>query len=158
MKKRIGPPASQEAGFTLLEVLISMVIIVIGIAAVFGFVSVSDDVMQNAKHRERLDMVVTDVIETVHSDKENIAEYSGKELKSCSSLKTSQGKAKQLSHLKNWCNNLSSSVGDLKGADARGIKQFQKTDLGKSVTVVEIELTSKDGKNMIFAKRVFNAP
>ena len=158
MKKRMQSLASREAGFTLLEVMISMVIIVIGIAAVFGFVSVSDDVMQNAKHREQLDMMITDVIETVHSDQEHIAEYSGKELKSCSGLSTSQGKAKQLKHLKNWCNQLTSNVGDLKGADARGIKKFQKTDLGKTVTVIEIELTSKDGKNLIFAKRVFNAP
>ena len=131
MKKRMPSLASREAGFTLLEVMISMVIIVIGIAAVFGFVSVSDDVMQNAKHREQLDMIVTDVIETVHSDQEHIAEYSGKELKSCSGLSTSQGKAKQLKHLKNWCNQLTSNLGDLKEQMLAVLKNFKRRTLAR---------------------------
>ena len=61
-----------QDGFTLVEVMISVVITAIGITAVFGFIAASDEAIQKAQQRERLDMIVTDIIETVGGDKANI--------------------------------------------------------------------------------------
>ena len=65
---------SKSAGFTLIEVLVSLFIVTLGIAAVFGFIAVSDDMIENVKHSEDLDGVVTDIVETIHADKANIHE------------------------------------------------------------------------------------
>ena len=150
--------ALTENGFTLVEVMISVVITAIGITAVFGFIAASDEAIQKAQQRERLDMIVTDIIETVVADKTNITEYSGKNLSNCGSLTVSAGKALQLAHLKRWCSYLNAESGATKTDDVRRININQKVVGTKTVNVLTVELTSADGKNTIFAKRTFDAP
>jgi prepilin-type N-terminal cleavage/methylation domain-containing protein len=147
-----------EDGFTLVEVMISVVITAIGITAVFGFIAASDEAIQKAQQRERLDMIVTDIIETVVGDKENITEYSGKNLSACAGLTTSSGKAVQLAHLKRWCSYLDAESGVTKADDIRKINITQKVVGTRTVNILTVELTSADGKNTIFAKRTFDAP
>ena len=147
-----------EKGFTLIEVMISIFIVAIGIVAVFGFVSISDQAIQNAYQRERLNMVVTDVIETVHADEANLAQYSGKTLKACSGLTTAAGKEKQKKHLKRWCGHLTEKSGEVMATDIRKITSINKVIGGKSVNIVTVELTSEGGENLMFGKRVFYAP
>jgi prepilin-type N-terminal cleavage/methylation domain-containing protein len=150
--------ALTENGFTLVEVMISVVITAIGITAVFGFIAASDEAIQKAQHRDRLDMIVTDIIETVVGDKENIAEYTGKNLSACATLSTSAGKADQLAHLKRWCSYLNAESGETKTDDIRKINITQKIVGTRTVNILTVELTSADGKNTIFAKRTFDAP
>lgn len=151
----IWPNSSNETGFTLVEVLVSVAIMAISIGAVFGFVAVSDNVLQKAQQRERLDMIVTDIVETVQADKANIAQYAGKNLSACAGLTAS---AVQLVHLKRWCAYLNAESGEKQAGDTRQITVIQKTIGEKTVNVLTIELTSNDGKNTVFAKRVFDAP
>lgn len=149
---------SKSAGFTLIEVMVSMFIVTLGIVAVFGFIAVSDDMIQNVKHSEDLDGVVTDIVETIHADKANIQEYGAKNLVSCGSLTTSSGKDQQLAHMKRWCRQLAAEIGSAETGDTRKISVIQTKVDGKDVHILTVELTNKDGKNLAFAKRVFEAP
>mgnify|MGYP002038553077 CR=1 FL=1 len=67
-----------ETGFTLVEVLMSVVIMMIGFVAVFGLVTVSDRTLQKSRALSELNAIGNDVIESVVSDRENLAEYSWK--------------------------------------------------------------------------------
>jgi prepilin-type N-terminal cleavage/methylation domain-containing protein len=149
---------SKSAGFTLIEVLVSLFIVTLGIAAVFGFIAVSDDMIENVKHSEDLDGVVTDIVETIHADKANIQEYAAKNLDSCGSLTTSSGKDKQLAYLRRWCRQLGAESGNTEVGDTRKINVIQTKVDGKDVHILTVELTNKDGKNLAFAKRVFESP
>ena len=147
-----------ERGFTLIEVLVSIVIMMIGFVGVFGLVAVSDRTLQNSSDRAELNSLANDIIESVHSDQSNIAEYVNKKLGNCSSLSTSKGKTEQLERLKRWCERMKGEAGETRSKDIRVIRVTKKKVGTKEVNILTIELTSRDGKNTIFTKRVFNAP
>lgn len=156
------PHPLTDCGFTLVEVLVSVAIMAIGIAAVFGFVSISDDVLKKSQQREQLNMVATDIIEIVHSDQANIMEYVDKDLSisNCDGLVTSSGKQNQKTRLKRWCNHMNDFryFPEVTSNDIRRIRAIEKDLGGKKVLVLTVELTTSDGKTAIFAKRVFDAP
>ena len=147
-----------ERGFTLIEVLVSIVIMMIGFVGVVGLVAVSDRTLQNSSDRAELNSLANDIIESVHSDQSNIAEYVNKKLGNCSSLSTSKGKTEQLKRLKRWCERMKGEAGETRSKDIRVIRVTKKKVGTKEVNILTIELTSRDGKNTIFTKRVFNAP
>lgn len=147
-----------ERGFTLIEVLVSIVIMMIGFVGVFGLVAVSDRTLQNSSDRAELNSLANDIIESVHSDQSNIAEYVNRKLGNCSSLSTSKGKTEQLERLKRWCERMKGEAGETRSKDIRVIRVTKKKVGTKEVNILTIELTSRDGKNTIFTKRVFNAP
>ena len=154
------PHPLTNCGFTLVEVLVSVAIMAIGIAAVFGFVSISDDVLYKSRQREQLNMVATDIIEIVHSDQANIMEYVEKDLSNCAGLVTSSGIQNQKTRLNRWCAHMNDFryFPEVTSNDVRKIRASEK-DLGdKKVLVLTVELTTSDGKTAIFAKRVFDVP
>ena len=154
------PHPLTNCGFTLVEVLVSVAIMAIGIAAVFGFVSISDDVLYKSRQREQLNMVATDIIEIVHSDQANIMEYVEKDLSNCAGLVTSSGKQNQKTRLNRWCAHMNDVryFPDVTNNDIRKIRAIEKDLGGKKVLVLTVELTTSDGKTAVFAKRVFDAP
>lgn len=148
---------SQQQGFTLIEALISVAIMAIGFAGVYTLVGISDRILQNSIDKETLNFQANEIIETLHSDQSNLAEYSGKSLSSCTSLKASKGKDTQLKRMKRWCERAKGEVGDKRNHDRRKIHVEKKTIGGKDFNIVAVELSNKDGKNSIWVKRVFNA-
>ena len=147
-----------EQGFTLIEVLVSVAIIVIGFVAVITLVSVSNQTLQNSVDRAQLNAQANEIIETLHSDQSNIAEYDNKNIGKCGSLSTSKGKTEQLIRLKRWCERMKGESGETASRDKRVIRVTKKKIGQQEVNIVTVELTSKDGKNTIFTKRVFYAP
>ena len=154
------PHSVVNSGFTLVEVLASVAIMAVGIAAVFGFVNMTDNILNKSLQREQLNIVATDIVEIVHSDKANIMEYAGKDLCSCSGLITGPGKGNQQTRLKRWCAHMNAPdyFPEVTGNDVRKIRAIPKTLGAKNVHVLTVELTSNDGKTAIFPKRVFDAP
>ena len=147
-----------EQGFTLIEVLVSVVILVIGFMAVIALVSVSDRTLQNSVDRAQLNAQANEIIETLQSDQSNIAEYDNKNIGKCGSLSTSKGKTEQLVRLKRWCEQMKGESGETASRDKRVVRVTKKKIGQREVNIVTVELTSKDGKNTVFTKRVFNAP
>jgi len=148
---------TDQQGFTLIEALISVAIMAIGFAGVYTLVGVSDHILQNSIDRETLNFQANEIIETLHSDQSNLAEYSGKSLSSCTSLKASKGKEKQLKRMKRWCERVKGEVGQKRNSDTRKIHVVKKTFNGKNFNIVAIELSGKNGKNHVAVKKVFNA-
>ena len=136
----------------------SIVIMMIGFVAVFALVSVSDRTIQKSSAKSELNTVGNDIIETISSDRANLSEYVNKNLGNCSGLSTSKGKTVQRDRLKRWCEQMKSVAGEAVGSDIRKIKVKNVKVGSKDVIVVTVELSSDDGKNTFFAKRVFNAP
>ena len=147
-----------EQGFTLIEVLVSVVIILIGFVAVITLVSVSDRTLQNSVDRAQLNAQANEIIETLHLDQSNIAEYDNKNIGKCGSLSTSKGKADQLARLKQWCERMKGESGEAASKDKRIVRVTKKKIGQREVNIVTVELTSKDGRNTVFTKRVFYAP
>ena len=147
-----------EQGFTLVEVLMSIVIMMIGFVAVFGLVSVSDRTLQKSRGLAELNAIGNDIIESVMSDRSNLSEYVTKDLKNCSGIATSSGKTDQRNRLKRWCEQMKGVAGEGSANDVRMIRAKSHKIGSQNVVVVTVELTSGDGKNTFFAKRAFNAP
>ena len=147
-----------EQGFTLIEVLVSVAILAIGFVAVIALVSVSDRTLQNSVDRAQLNSQASEIIETLHSDQSNIAEYNNKNIGKCDSLSTPKGKTVQHDRLKKWCERVKGESGETASRDKRMVRVTKKNIGQREVNIVTVELTSKDGKNSVFTKRVFNAP
>ena len=146
-----------KKAFTLIEALVSVAIMAIGFAGVYGLVSTSSRVMSDSIDKEKLKFQNTEIIESLHADQANILEYNGKDLSSCNSIKTSKDKEEQLKRLKAWCQKLQGEVGDKRSQDKRIIRVVKQKVGENYVYVVSIELSGKSDKKSVFMKRVFNA-
>ena len=146
-----------KKAFTLIEALVSVVILAIGFAGVYGLVSTSSRVMSDSIDKEKLKFQNTEIIESLHADQANILEYNGKDLSSCNSIKTSKDKEEQLKRLKAWCQKLQGEVGDKRSQDKRIIRVVKQKVGENYVYVVSIELSGKSDKKSVFMKRIFNA-
>ena len=146
-----------KKAFTLIEALVSVVILAIGFAGVYTLVSTSSRVMSDSIDKEKLKFQNTEIIESLHADQANILEYNGKDLSSCNSIKTSKDKEEQLKRLKAWCEKLQGEVGDKRSQDKRIIRVVKQKVGQNYVYVVSIELSGKSDKKSVFMKRIFNA-
>ena len=146
-----------KQAFTLIEALVSVAIMAIGFAGVYGLVSTSNRVLSDSIDREKLNFQASEIIETLHADQANILEYHNKDLSSCSGLKVKKGKDNQLEKLKRWCNKVHGEVGQKRSQDKRRIRVEKKQVGQKYVYVVSIDLAGKDGSKTVFMKKVFNA-
>ena len=146
-----------KKAFTLIEALVSVVLMAIGFAGVYALVSTSSRVMSDSIDKEKLKFQNTEIIESLHADQANIIEYNGKDLSSCSSIKTSNNKEEQLKRLKAWCQKLQGEVGDKRSQDKRIIRVVKQKVGQNYVYVVSIELSGKSDKKSVFMKRIFNA-
>ena len=146
-----------KKAFTLIEALVSVALIAIGFAGVYGLVSTSSRVMSDSIDKEKLKFQNTEIIESLHADQANILEYNGKDLSSCNSIKTSKDKEEQLKRLKAWCQKLQGEVGDKRSQDKRIIRVVKQKVGQNYVYVVSIELSGKSDKKSVFMKRIFNA-
>lgn len=158
MFDRTSSCRNSEAGFTLVEVLMSIVIMMIGFVAVFGMVAVSDRTLQKSRGLSELNAIGNDVIESVVSDRANLMEYVGQNLKNCSGIVTSSGKTDQLERLRRWCNQMNGVAGEGTTNDTRIIRVKNHTISSQNIIVLTVELTAGDGNHTFFAKRILNAP
>ena len=146
-----------KKAFTLIESLVSVVLMAIGFAGVYSLVSTSNTILNDSIEREKLSFQASEIIESLHADQPNILEYNGKDLSQCNNIKVNKGKEDQLTRLKAWCQKLQGELGDKRNQDKRLIRVV-KTKVGnKNVYVVSIELSGKSDKKTVFMKRVFNA-
>ena len=146
-----------KQAFTLIESLVSVVVMAIGFAGVYSLVSTSNTILNDSIEREKLSFQASEIIESLHADQPNILEYNGKDLSQCNNIKVNKGKEDQLTRLKTWCQKLQGELGDKRNQDKRLIRVV-KTKVGsKNVYVVSIELSGKSDKKTVFMKRVFNA-
>lgn len=142
---------NNQGGFTLIEVLMSVAIMAIGFAGVYILVGVSDQVLQNSIDREKLNYQANEIIETIHFDRDNLADYDNQNLgvTDCSTLTAN-------SNLEVWCNRITAELGAADTLDKRIIYVEQQTVDSKEVNVVAIELSNKNGKNSVWVKKIFN--
>ena len=146
-----------KKAFTLIESLVSVVLLAIGFAGVYSLTSTSNTILNDSIEREKLSFQASEIIESLHADQPNILEYNGKDLSQCNNIKVNKGKENQLTRLKAWCQKLQGELGDKRIQDKRFIRVV-KTKVGnKNVYVVSIELSGKSDKKSVFMKRVFNA-
>ena len=146
-----------KQAFTLIESLVSVVVMAIGFVGVYTLVSTSNAVMNDAIERQKLSFHASEIVASLHADQPNILEYNGKDLSQCNNIKVNKGKEDQLTRLKVWCQKLQGELGDKRNQDKRFIRVV-KTKVGdKNVYVVSIELSGKSDKKTVFMKRVFNA-
>jgi type IV pilus assembly protein PilV len=146
-----------KQAFTLIEALMSVAIMAIGFAGVYGLVSTSNRVLSDSIDREKLNFQAAEIIESLHADQANILEYNGKDLSKCSNLKTKKSMDDQLARLKKWCEKVKGEIGDKRSQDRRRIRVEKKKVGQKYVYVVSIDLSGKDNKKTVFMKKVFNA-
>ena len=146
-----------KQAFTLIESLVSVILMAIGFAGVYSLVSTSNTILNDSIERQKLSFQASEIIESLHADQPNILEYNGKDLSQCNNIKVNKGKENQLTRLKTWCQKLQGELGDKRNQDKRFIRVV-KTKVGdKNVYVVSIELSVKSDKKTVFMKRVFNA-
>ena len=147
---------NNKSAFTLVEVLVSVVILAIGFAGVYSLVATSNRVMNDSIDKEKSNYHASEIIETLHSEKKDLATvasfYEGKDLVTrCDDMTLTASTEDHLNRLKSWCKKMGErTTGD------RKIRVVRKTIDGRDVYVVLIKLSGKLDKNTVVIKRVFN--
>ena len=145
------------SAFSLIESLVSVVIMAIAFAGVYQLVTSSNGVLYESIERQKLSFQAGEIIESLNADQSNILEYHGKDLGQCGNIEVNKGKTDQLNKLKLWCQKLQGELGEKRSQDKRLIRAI-KTKVGdKNVYVVTVELSGKNNKKTVYVKRVFNA-
>ena len=145
------------SAFTLIESLVSVVIMAIAFAGVYQLVMSSNNVLYESIERQKLSFQAGEIIESLNADQSNILEYHGKDLAQCGNIKGNVGKTEQLNRLKLWCQKLKGELGEKRSQDKRLIRVVKTKVDDKSVYVVTVELSGKSDKKTVYVKRVFNA-
>jgi type IV pilus assembly protein PilV len=146
-----------KQAFTLIEALVSVAIMAIGFAGVYGLVTTSNRVLTDSIDREKLSFQASEIIESLYADQANILEYHDKDLSKCSTIKIKKGMDDQLIKLKRWCEKMRGEIGDKRTQDRRRIRVIKKQVGQKDVYVISIELSGKNNKRTVFMKKVLNA-
>jgi len=149
---------TNKPAFTLVEALISVVLMAIGFAGVYSLVTTSNRIFHETIERQKLNFQANAIVETLQADRAQIEEYSSKDLTRCDRLGGGSGKSKHLESMKRWCEKLNGDVGGKKSfSDKRFIGVEKKKDgLGNDIYIATVELSGKDGKT-VYVKRVFYA-
>ena len=145
------------SAFTLIESLVSVVIMAIAFAGVYQLVMSSNNVLYESIERQKLSFQAGEIIESLNADQSNILEYHGKDLAQCGNIKGNVGKTEQLNRLKLWCQKLQGELGEKRTQDKRLIRVVKTKVDDKNVYVVTVELSGKNNKKTVYVKRVFNA-
>ncbi len=153
-----------QQGFSMIEALVSVAIVAIGFAGVYALVGVSDRALRNSFDREQLNYQANEFIETLnseHASEVDIVQYHEKKLTQCDALSlkkvsATDEKLGNKERLIRLCKRIKETVGESGTGDRRRIRVVKKTPDSKDVYVVSVELSSKDGKNSVGVKRVFN--
>jgi type II secretory pathway pseudopilin PulG len=143
---------TNKPAFTLVEALISVVLMTIGFAGVYSLVTTSSRIMHETIERQKLNFQANEIIETLQADRKQIEEYSSKDLTRCDRLGGS-GKSKHLESMKRWCEKINGDKIIVNGFI--GVEK-KKDSLGNDIYIATVELSGKDGKN-VYVKRVFYA-
>jgi prepilin-type N-terminal cleavage/methylation domain-containing protein len=147
---------NNKSAFTLVEVLVSVVILAIGFAGVYSLVATSNRVMNDSLDKEKSNYHASEIIETLHSENKNLATiasfYEERDfVTSCDDMTLTTSDSEHLDRLKVWCKKMGErTTGD------RKIRVVRKTIDGRDVYVVLIKLSGKLDKNTVVIKRVFN--
>ena len=143
---------TNKPAFTLVEALISVVLMTIGFAGVYSLVTTSSRIMHETIERQKLNFQANEIIETLQADRKQIEEYSSKDLTRCDRL-GGFGKSKHLESMKRWCEKINGDKIIVNGFI--GVEK-KKDSLGNDIYIATVELSGKDGKN-VYVKRVFYA-
>jgi prepilin-type N-terminal cleavage/methylation domain-containing protein len=138
-----------EQGFSLVEALISTVIIGVAFTGVYSLTVYSEKLMRESMAREWLQMQANQILDVIDADSDNIASYVT-DLTDC--VDPGDGATTAQDRIYEWCLRLEDQTGEATVNDTRSITTGTNAD---GSTVVYVELTTQDGNVQVVMNRSF---
>ena len=145
------------AGFTLIEVMVSVAIIAIGLLGFQGFYGAAQSSLQRTTERIQANLAVQEIMEQIATDTAigiNPAAYAG-DLKECST-------AALVPKRRTWCERIAAIAGDAPSAlpanETRNVGVQAIAGSTPQRYVVTVTLATQSGKNHIVQRRIVTAP
>ncbi len=160
--KEIEIGRRDEGGFTLLEVIISMVIVAIGFVGVYGLVALSDRALQETVDREQMVLRAGQIMEEIGNELivngDNVlASFANVNLK-IASCNFGGGFSDNIK--RRWCQRLNDYLGlpnPLNPGDRRTIRVT--TPAGEpNRRLIKVTLSTKNGTSQVSVARKYNVP
>ncbi len=141
----------KSAGFTLVEALVTTVIVGIAFTGVYSLTMLSRYHMQDSVARQKLQIQADQMLAVIESDLANIAQYN---LNMANCVAPGVGvTTKSVVQPYEWCRRMNGEVGNAGANDTRSV---QVTVLGDGRRVVHILLEALDGRVQIVMKRAYD--
>lgn len=151
-RMKLAPPA---AGFTLIEVLVSVVVIGIGFLGFQGFYGFAQSSIQRTTERIQANFAAQEIMEQIATDTAsgiNPSAYDGS-LAQCGTL---TGKKRA------WCDRIAGAIGTapalLPATETRKVTVQTIPGSTPQRYIVTVTLASQGGKNHIVQRRIVTAP
>jgi len=160
--KEIEIGRRDEGGFTLLEVIISMVIVAIGFVGVYGLVALSDRALQETVDREQMVLRAGQIMEEIGNElivngDTVLASFANVNLKNAS---CNFGGGFSDNIKRRWCQRLNDYLGlpnPLNPGDRRTIRVT--TPAGEpNRRLIKVTLSTKNGTSQVSVARKYNVP
>lgn len=141
---------SEKQGFSLIEAMVSTLIISIAFAGIYTIAIFSSKTLNSSADRQRLQLIANQMMEVIESDLGDIDNY---DLDFTTCTPPDSGETEDYHQYRyRWCRMLNDKVGNPATGDQREISVTNASD-GK---LVHISLESRNGETKIVMKRVFN--
>jgi prepilin-type N-terminal cleavage/methylation domain-containing protein len=158
--KEIEIGRRDEGGFTLLEVIISMVIVAIGFVGVYGLVALSDRALQETVDREQMVLRAGQIMEEigneliVNSPVIGLGSFANVNLK-IANCNFGGGFSDNIK--RRWCQRLNDYLGLPNPLDTRTIRVT--TPVGEpNRRLIKVTLSTKNGTSQVSVARKYNVP
>ncbi len=157
--KEIEIGRRDEGGFTLLEVIISMVIVAIGFVGVYGLVALSDRALQETVDREQMVLRAGQIMEEIGNElivngDTVLASFANVNLK-IASCNFGGGFSDIIK--RRWCQRLNDYLGLPNPLDTRTIRVT--TPVGEpNRRLIKVTLSTKNGTSQVSVARKYNVP
>jgi len=157
--KEIEIGRRDEGGFTLLEVIISMVIVAIGFVGVYGLVALSDRALQETVDREQMVLRAGQIMEEIGNElivngDTVLASFANVNLKNAG---CNFGVGFSDNIKRRWCQRLNDYLGPLNPGDTRTIRVT--TPAGEpNRRLIKVTLSTKNGTSQVSVARKYNVP
>lgn len=141
----------KQAGFTLVEAMVATLVITVGFVGSYTLVGYTQDAVQSASIRQKLQMQANQILDLIEADLEHVDSYDNLDLENCAAPDVGVTDTWILRRYE-WCRRLTDDARAVQANDTRSVDVTTLADGSKAVQVL---LESGNGSMQIVMKRVY---
>lgn len=143
---------TKNSGFSLIEAMISMMIMAISFVGVYTLTAYAGSSLKNSADRQKMQIIANEMLELISNDYANVDSYNNMDFTTCNAPTSAQTQTYHQNRY-NWCRALDAAAGTSSTGDTRKIT-VTTSGTNKNVRII---LESRKKGAQIVINRVYGS-